>query len=289
MLLTCAVWVSALPPAKKSGNSFIRVSKDRHGPVALELSVPSYRSKDGSVTVDLVGAVHVGERSYYRQLNRDFKNYDAVLYELIAPTGEGGDRPIPKRGDADNPLSKLQGGLKDLLALTFQLDEVDYGAKNFVHADISPDEFWASMQKKGESFKTMFLRLLAIGMENPNTVSDEDIAQLDLVGIFTRGPSLKDRIILRRILADSFSDIDLLGAALNGPGGSTIVTVRNQRALSVLKTQIKKGKRHLAIYYGVAHMPDMARRLEGDLGFRRKTTPVRWVPAWNLKMPGGKR
>jgi hypothetical protein len=284
LLLVSPAAVGAKTPAKKSGSDFIRVSRDQNGPRALELAVTTYRSKNG-VTVDLVGAVHVGEKSYYRSLNQDFSRYDAVLYELIAPTGEGAQRPIPIPGDSDNPLSALQGGLKDMLGLSFQLDEVNYGAANFVHADISPDEFWKSVEKKGESFQATFMRLLTIGMENPSTASETDISDLDIIGILTRGPSKRDRVILRRIMADSFSDIDLLETALNGPGGSTIVSERNKRALAVLGREIKKGKKHLAIYYGVAHMPDMSKRLEHDLGFQRQKS--RWMPAWNLAFPAG--
>ena len=36
-------------------------------------------------TVDLVAAVHIAEKSYYEQLNREFEGYDAVLYELGGP------------------------------------------------------------------------------------------------------------------------------------------------------------------------------------------------------------
>ena len=39
------------------------------------------------VVVDLIGAVHVGEKAYYEALNKQFEDYDAVLYELVAPEG----------------------------------------------------------------------------------------------------------------------------------------------------------------------------------------------------------
>jgi hypothetical protein len=45
----------------------------------------------------------------------------------------------------------LQQGLKNALELTFQLDEIDYQAGNFVHADMTPQEFEQSMAERGES------------------------------------------------------------------------------------------------------------------------------------------
>ena len=44
------------------------------------------KSASGFV-VDLIGAVHVGEKSYYEALDKQFEDYDAVLYELVAPEG----------------------------------------------------------------------------------------------------------------------------------------------------------------------------------------------------------
>ena len=73
---------------------------------------------NGDVQVDLVGAVHVGEKSYYAALNECFKKYDAVLYELVAPPGTR----IPKGAKPGaHPVAMLQNGLKDMLALEHQL------------------------------------------------------------------------------------------------------------------------------------------------------------------------
>lgn len=87
----------------------------------------------GGVEVALIGAVHIGEPAYYRKLNELFKNFDALLYELVADPGAG--VPDPKERGI-SPISTIQVGMKDSLQLTFQLDEVDYDAKNFVHARI---------------------------------------------------------------------------------------------------------------------------------------------------------
>jgi hypothetical protein len=279
LLLTLTPQAQAIPQAKTTSNGLIRVRRDSRGPVALELATNRFVSKDGTV-VDLIGAVHVGERSYYQHLNSNFRQYDAVLYELIASGGTGANRPIPVAGDTSNPLSAMQSGLKNMLGLAFQLDLVDYKASNFVHADISPDEFQKSMQEKDESFSKIFLRLMTISADTSDPATEEDLSKLDIMNLLSKGPSKKDQLILRRVLAGTFANVDVLGDALNGPGGSTLVGVRNQKAISVLRQQIKKGKHKLAIYYGVAHMKDMTARLR-ELGFRAQGQT--WLLAWNLR------
>ena len=39
--------------------------------------------------------------------------------------------------------------------------------------------------------------------------------------------------------------------------------------------------RHIAIFYGLAHLPDLARRLESDIGLTRRD--ANWIDAWDLR------
>src|SRR5438132_13552704 len=61
---------------------FLRFVEDGHSGGRLETAVVTYRNEAG-VTVRLVGAVHIGEKSYYEGLNDTFRGDDAVLYELV--------------------------------------------------------------------------------------------------------------------------------------------------------------------------------------------------------------
>src|SRR5690606_10004869 len=73
------------PPAeanKPEEFQFIRVRKDEDGtPIALETAIVRYVPATGEdgVSLDLIGAVHVGDREYYETLNKRFKQYDALL------------------------------------------------------------------------------------------------------------------------------------------------------------------------------------------------------------------
>jgi hypothetical protein len=70
-------------------------------------------------------------------------------------------------------------------------------------------------------------------------------------------------------------------AALDGPGGSTIITERNKRCFEVLDKQLQAGKKRIAIFYGAGHLPDMERRLTTDYRFRRSSES--WIAAWQLQ------
>jgi len=259
---------------------FVRVSHDSKGkPISLDTAITRVVSSQGW-TVDLVGAVHLGEKEYYDRLNSDFRAYDAVLYELIADSSPG-QKPIPVAGDTSNPLSALQSGLCKMLGLQFQLDWIDYRPTNFIHADISPDEFAKSMEKRHESMGQMLLRILKASAADSSTTEEDPGKDLDLIGIMLHGPSPKDRHILRLMMADSFTNLDQLNDILNGPNGSTLLHTRNDKALKVLRREIQAGKRHLAIFYGAAHMPDMLAKLRKDPAV--KLGGQRWLFSWDLK------
>ena len=241
---------------------------------------PAPDGQDRATQVDLVGAVHLGGKGYYDTLDRLFEEYDAVLYELVAPD----NARIPKPGrKASGAIGNAQHGMTKMLGLEFQLDQIDYSAENFVHADMSPKEFDAAMQKRGESWWTMFTRLMTEGVERAERgkPTGPELGIGDLWGLFFG----KDREVrLRRIMAEQFTDMEVLTAAFGGEEGSSLITDRNGAALEVLSEQIGKGKKRMAIFYGAAHMEDFDRRLREDFGM--EPGEVEWVEAWDLRMPG---
>ena len=94
----------------------------------------------------------------------------------------------------------------------------------------------------------------------------------------------KDRATaLKTIMAEQFESLEGSMSALDGPGGSTIITERNKRCFEVLDKQLAAGKKRIAIFYGAGHLPDMERRLIADYGLKRGSET--WLPAWQLQ-PG---
>jgi hypothetical protein len=284
VLASCLAGLAALDAAEPGGTPplFLRVQRDdRERPVSLETAVVRYVSaaeSDGrGAHVDLVGAVHIGESAYYAELNRLFTEYDAVLYELVAPAEANRPQPGQRSG---HPVGLLQAAMKGLLELEYQLDRIDYSRPNLVHADLTPDEFRQSMENREESFSKLFFRLMGQGLAqqsgDPGRTSDAAV----LAAIFSKDRALE----LKRAMALQFEDMERATLALDGPQGSTIITERNRRALAVLDSQIQAGKRRLAIFYGAAHLPDLDRKLRDERGLRPSTT--KWLVAWNLQSSG---
>lgn len=54
----------------------------------------------------------------------------------------------------------------------------------------------------------------------------------------------------------------------------------------MLREQIGKGRRRIAIFYGAAHMDDFDRRLQADFGLQPGETT--WLEAWDLRDPAGR-
>ena len=86
---------------------------------------------------------------------------------------------------------------------------------------------------------------------------------------------------LKRVLAEQLSDQTELLETLAGEDGSTLITVRNERALEVLREQLDDGARDIAIFYGAGHMPDLEKRLAEDFNMRRVSNE--WIEAWDLR------
>ena len=270
----------AEPGEKQRSDRYIRILTQADKPVAMQTSIVRFRPAAGSnwarlgVTVDLIGAVHVGEASYYQSLNKEFVRYDALLFELVAPEGT----VIPKGGGkpGGSPISAIQGGMKDLLGLEFQLEQVDYTRKNFVHADMTPQEMSASMKDRGESVLKMIFQMMGQGFAQQAAGKTNDVEVI--MALFAPDRDVR----LKRILARQVADMESLNKALAGKdGSSTLIGERNRKALEVLEREVNKGKRRVAIFYGAGHLPDFERRLAKDYKMEPAGDP-RWFTAWDL-------
>ncbi len=268
-----------IAPAKS--DDFLRFVDRGTAGSKLETADVAYRNAAG-VTVHLVAAIHVAEPDYYESLNQSFKLRDAVLYEMVKPKDAG----VPRPGQpSSSMIGQVQHLMKDLLSLDFQLDDVNYSAANFVHADLDAETFEKMQGDRGESFAMMFVQQIFKAMQQPHDepaqTADQTDAQLeDMVRMFTR-PDATRQMKLR--LAKQLADMENSPMGPVAMQGTVLVTERNKAAFSVLDREISNGKRDIAIFYGAAHMPDMAARLQA-MGFSQIATE--WRTAWDLTIRG---
>jgi hypothetical protein len=270
----------------KIGQDWVRLHHDENGKiVGMQTAIVRYSTAPATgaagvahpgIVVDLVGAVHVGDVAYYQQLNEYFKQYDALLYELVAPEGT-----VVQRGRGasnSHPVGFLQNGMKNLLELDHQLEEIDYTRPNFVHADMTPNQFAKAMRDRKESFLQMYFKLMSHAMEHQSEMaaSAESLDFELFAALFSKDRPRR----LKTALAKQLSEMESLMVSFGGEQGSVIITERNKMALKVLKEQLAAGKKSLGIFYGAGHLNDMDERLRKDFGL--VPVSITWMTAWNL-------
>jgi hypothetical protein len=275
---------------KSTPTQFIRLQRDeKKQPVALETAVVRYgpAKGEGDLTVDLVGAVHIGDKEYYKKLNKQLQQYDVVLYELVAQPGT----VIPKGGrKKDDPLSLIMQVVKMVLELDLQTERIDYTRKNFVHADLSPEQMAEAIQKRGDDGLTLILGFAADLLRQENLRELQAKQQPQPKTPVAKAPGSEDVDIfsllldpdgpvkLKRMLAEQLQNLEGgLGQTLN----NILISDRNEAALKVFQKELAKGKKKIAIFYGAGHMPDFEKRLRLDFGLERKS--VQWLEAWDLE------
>ena len=262
-----------VPEAATTWPDWLRYQRERDGKEHLDTAIATYRR--GRVTVELVAALHVGDRAYYQGLQRQFARYDRLLYELIQEPGA--EKLAP--GEGGSGLSSAQRWIKDTLQLTFQLDHVDYRRRNFVHADADPERVLQGLRANAGGMMGQLLRWSAT-----------DLVRLRYRDGSLRSPTMgllialaaKDRPrALKRLLARELAELDPDQATFGGTTGigAALIMERNAIAMQVLQTVLARKVRKVGVFYGAGHMVDFDQRLRA-LGF--VPTGRRWLKAWDL-------
>ena len=274
--LLLALWLLGAPqpvaaePVATPGQ-YLRLVEEPPGHAHLDTAIVRYGR--GPVQVDLVAAIHIADLRYFRQLQQRLRRYERVLFELIAADGQS-YALTGVRGTSQ--LSALQLWLRDKLGLAFQLEEIDYRQRNFVHADLSPDALLAHLRGHWTDTLGMLLRWMLRDAAR-STNADGSLRFGELARLATeRGEAGRHRA-LKRALARELAEMGDLTVAT--AGSDALIARRNEAALAALDREVARGARRLGIFYGGAHMPDLARRLEAR-GFRQRR--VSWLVAWQL-------
>jgi len=258
-LLLSGIFCAASP------TEFLRYVEDAKGS-QLQSAVVNYVNESG-VSVDLVAAVHVADKSYYEEQNRLFSHYDKLLYEMVGDAQE-------IKSKSESAVTKMQKMMQRILDLEFQLDHIDYQRSNFVHADLSHREFTRMSQERGENILSLMLAALRHDLLYGNKA--KGLSFFDLLRILMSENRSRE---WKKIIGKQMKDIGDMAAALDKDGSSVILTERNKHAIKVLNRSITKGAKTLGLYYGAAHMPDLEKRL-AQMGFKK--TKVVWLAAWNM-------
>ena len=304
-ILACPHAPAADAPArggkKQAAHDYVRyVGDDKRG----KLQTVIVTMKKGDVQVELIGAVHVADTDYYKALTQLFTGYEELLFELVdgqkmkhdldgkhAPKAAQKGEPLPPgtfpdddeadsappkdRNPAFKIISILMHGFGDYFHLQYQTDGIDYHTKNFVHADVSMDEFVRLQADKGESFVDLMRKAIEAQLEVGSDRNSEPKGSQLLLALLGDSSGLKVAMARQLAAAD-----ELVAVMEKDDGGSVIITERNKKALSVLDREVAAGRKNLGIFYGAAHLSEMETEMEKK-GYHR--TGERWMNAWDIK------
>ena len=244
--------------------------------------------KRGDVKVDLVGAVHIAEKSYYAELTNLFKTYQVLLFELVDGqsikeklNGKKDDAPEKDKDLAFQLIGGMMKGTARYFNLQHQMDGIDYRTENFVHADVTMEQFKNLQKDKGETFFSVFQDSARAQVKKGAKLPQPTGGQL-LLGLL--GDSRGMKAWVARSLAGSGNALD--GSMSEDGKGTVIITERNKVALATLEKQLAAGKTNIGIFYGAGHLADMEVRMV-KMGFER--TGEKWMTAWDIKVSEGQQ
>ncbi len=287
---------------KKQETQWFRLQYENNAPVELQTSIVRFageftnsEGQTNPVSVDLIGAIHLADAAYYEQLNKAFAEYDVVVFELVAPKGtdikalveeeraakeKAKEKNEKERIDPLDFVSFSQVAMSRMLDMVYQMDGVDYAADNLRRGDIDAEDFVGKLISNGDvenfvvdTFFDSFYNK-ALGQTEGWTVAL----------LFA-----KDRkLTLKRLFAiELYKSAEQDVKSGSGEGDeeereNVIIHLRNEKAIAAARKELENGKTKLAIFYGAAHLPDLARRLETEFGLKRDQEP-RWLTAWEMR------
>ena len=278
---------------RRQPTKFLRLLSDEFGnPLALQTATTKYALKNDDGEVDfevyLESVIHIADSSYYRGFQKRFERYDAVLYELVSDQAQ----QRPKDDDLPSGMQLLQQISAGTLGLAYQLEEVDYGAKNMIHADLSQSEMAKRLADRGETGTTLLVDLFAhivkqVGetqvtedddSETENDTEDQPAGKKIDLKLLTDPDGIMK---IRRIMASTLVDSQLLDSSFPPSLHRLIIGDRNDRVMSVMNKQKANGKSRVAVFYGAGHMADFEKRLVGEYGM--ELVDINWRNAWDLR------
>jgi len=259
----------------EEGSDYIRFVEDE-AIGRLQTAVARFENAEG-IRVDLIGAVHIADMAYYEKLNGDFTGYESLLYEMVGDPNAAVN-PDAKPASSGNALRFFQNLMKNMLALDYQLDGIDYKAANFVHADMDWKTFTDLRKERGETMIGMMMK--SWEYQAKKAVEGKPNATPNLGEMIRLLMSNDAPSAMKVVLGRQFRETEALMNGIEGEEGSVIIAERNKVALRVLRDRMEQGEKHLGIFYGAAHLPDLAKRLTGEMGFEAKG--VDWNTAWEI-------
>lgn len=181
----------------------------------------------------------------------------------IGGTGEDADLRLRQRSreparDGDG----LQKELASALGLEFQLDRIDYARPGWIVSDMSVDELQAAFRQHGVEDGVIQESLRGGGI-----TADAASTVLTIVRLVDAVSGGSAREAVKVLLVEVLSSEQAMAGKALGAEGVVILDRRNDVVWQDVQQRLAQGGGGTtAVFYGAAHMPDLARRLR-DAGW----------------------
>ena len=256
------------------------------GPRAqLRTSVTTYRNPDTDQLLSLVGVIHIGDPGYFRRIQQELDAHDLVLYELVGGPAPGspedkGDDPDLEEDEAPSGLGfigAMQKGMTDMLALSHQMNCIDYTRQNLRHADLNMKEFSKGLSELGFINIDLTTVLQGLGSSTFDGLAIQ-------AAMATKDDQRTNRVrwAMGKTMVQSVGQMAFLGVDDIENPQDLILGMRNDQAWKIFENSLSEGWRRTAIFYGAAHMPDLRRRVL-EAGWIPENQV--WLPAWEIPVP----
>jgi hypothetical protein len=261
--------------------SFLRSIETEEKQSAIQTSSIEYRPESGKgPNIWLVAVAHLGTPAYYAAIQKRLDAQTVVLFEGV---GVGDQlKQGPGAATHDNGIQKE---LADALGLKFQLDAIDYRRDHFINSDLAPDGVEERVHDRTGSKDDT----------KPNPAYDLIIGAIrgapetmemlrPMLGFITSSPEMREtvRLMLVEVLARADEMVDLAKGISPEMKDlfDVLLTERNAIVIRDLRNQVARlgTGQTVAIFYGAAHMPEIARRLRKDLKYT--AGPEQWDTAF---------
>ncbi|MBN9503014.1 MAG: hypothetical protein BGO01_11085 [Armatimonadetes bacterium 55-13] len=251
------------PPA----NGYMQSTTTPTGVVEMRTGAHKFTA-EGKPDVWLVGAMHVGNKQYYKDIQTLLDSQDTVLFEGVRPGKNAPKTPPPAKTDANAP-KPIYKVLSDALGLEFQLTEIKYDRPGWVNSDLSMDDLDRINKEKGGGKPTGFDTVKQL--LDPNS----PMAGMLTTMLSTATPGVKEAlklIIVKKVAAGETPGLD-------STTQDVILHARNDAALEVFDKTVKKENppKSIGIFYGAMHMPGIEKTLVEKYGY--KQTDAKWFLA----------
>ena len=225
----------------------------------------------GKPDVWLVGAVHIGSKDYYSNLQKLLDQQSLVLFEGVKSEKNSATKPATTAQGKDQP-KPIYKALSDALGLEFQLTSINYDHKNWENCDLT----WEAMDKSNSQSKTdgkgagsydQIRKLL-----DPNSPQAKQFVTI----LDQSSPGMREAMKIMIVKSVANGDVQLDEAT-----EKLVIAARNKVVTDRIAVTAKseKAPKTIAVFYGAKHLPSMEHTLMAEQGY--KLGKQQWFTAAN--------